>query len=258
MILLLQGLLTLFSFPVIFPVNGLSGGSDTTINRHPCLLSLQHGGVHFCGATLITSQWAVTSAQCATKYIDLAVRAGSNRTTTGGHVYDVDKIVVHPQFNKQTLDSDLALLKISREIKVDHAFPTGLPEADEEIDIKPYTTIHLYGWGYTSSSSNRFADILQTVDVPPKTSTECREKYTGKLFTDNMWCAGFDKINITSCNGDFGGPALIIGTIYGVQSWGGSCGDPSHPSVFVKVSKYVPWINETAGPIYTDSFSEYY
>lgn len=141
------------------------------------------------------------------------------------------------------MDSDLALLKLKENLTVDHAIPTFLP--NENAPIIQSLSVDLTGWGYTENSTDTVYEMIQFVQVSPKTLTQCRENYIGKMVTENMWCAGHEKRGITSCNGDFGGPAILSGKLYGIQSWGEGCGDIKHPSVFVMVSNFIHWINET-------------
>lgn len=141
------------------------------------------------------------------------------------------------------MDSDLALIKVKESLTVDHAFSTVLPS--QNASIIEYLNVDITGWGYTENSKGIFSEMIQFAQIPSITLTQCREKYIGKTITENMWCAGFDKINITSCTGDFGGPAIVQGRLYGIQSWGEDCGDAKHPSIFVMVSNFIPWINET-------------
>lgn len=236
--------LTLISLSVYWPVEGIFGGHDTTINRHPWQVSLQHNGIHFCGAAIINPQWLLTSAQCGSKYTDLSIRAGSNYTNKDGELYKVNKIIIHPEYNEQTYDSDLALLRLTENITADHAFGAGLPEG--KFPVLDGASADITGWGYNSSSNKESPDEIQFAQLPIKKLEECRENYAGRTFTENMLCAGFNKIAMTACDGDFGGPVLVSSRLGGILSWGGSCGDEKHPSVFVVVSPFVKWIKDNA------------
>lgn len=40
------------------------GGQEAEAHSHPWQASLQQGGSHICGASIIDSQWLVTAAHC--------------------------------------------------------------------------------------------------------------------------------------------------------------------------------------------------
>lgn len=239
-------IITCFSFTAVSPAEGVYGGHNTTIKRHSWQLSLQNDDGHFCGAALIAPQWALTSGQCALKYFDLYVRAGSNYTTTGGELYEVDKIFVHPEFNEETMDSDLALLKFTENVTVNNVLTADLPRATDSISEN--SPAYVTGWGSTTSESpDGLSDELQFAQIPTRTLTQCRTNYTGKLITENMLCFGYDRgnIHLSSCEGDYGGPVVVKARLVGIQSWGQGCGDGMHPSIFTVVSHFVSWINTT-------------
>lgn len=206
-------------------------------------MSVQHNRTHFCGAALITVQWALTSGQCASKYFDFSVRAGSNYTSKDGELYDVEKILIHPNFNNETFDSDLALIKLTENVTVDYGMPTRLPVFNSTVGNR--TVANITGWGHNSTDPNNIPEILQFVQVSILNDETCKKQYTGKKITQNMFCAGQINGNRTSCSGDYGGPAIVQFYLAGIQSWGGNCADGTHPTVFVKTSEFVPWIEAT-------------
>ncbi|CAG9815770.1 unnamed protein product [Phaedon cochleariae] len=109
------------------------GGHDTNITRHRWQLSLQHNNDHFCGATLIASKWALTSAGCVQLHsTDLSVRAASNYVSSGGQLVDVQTVIVHPDYNAKTHDSDIALLEFVEEVDENITVNAWLPNTKEE------------------------------------------------------------------------------------------------------------------------------
>jgi len=47
--------------------NRIVGGVETEVNEYPWMVSLVDGSgyYHFCGGSIISSQWVVTAAHCA-------------------------------------------------------------------------------------------------------------------------------------------------------------------------------------------------
>ena len=79
-----------------------------------------------------------------------------------------------------------------------------------------------------------------------------------------MICAG-DLVNgrRDACEGDSGGPLIIsksnndrTAIIYGIASFGFFCGRSDGPGVYVRVSKYINWIqNKMKGNYITNYFT---
>ena len=71
-----------------------------------------------------------------------------------------------------------------------------------------------------------------------------------------MVCAGYNQGGKSSCYGDSGGPLVVpksanddTAVIYGVISWGAGCALNSYPGVYVRITKYLDWIEKTAGVV---------
>lgn len=65
-------------------------------------------------------------------------------------------------------------------------------------------------------------------------------------FDENLnVCSGIRFGGESACNGDSGGPLVQNNVLIGAVSWGlVPCGAAGAPSVYVKVSAYIPWITE--------------
>lgn len=82
--------------------------------HHLGLLDLTFGG-YICGAANISPLWALSAAHC----LEFGVPAnlinlwgGSTSRLTGGHVFFVVEYINHPQYNTNTLNNDISVIRV--------------------------------------------------------------------------------------------------------------------------------------------------
>uniref|UniRef100_A0A665TEX7 trypsin n=1 Tax=Echeneis naucrates TaxID=173247 RepID=A0A665TEX7_ECHNA len=204
------------------------GGYECPRHSVPYQVSL-NAGYHFCGGSLISSQWVVSAAHC---YNRIQVRLGEhNIAVNEGTEQWIDgaKMIKHPRYNSYNLDNDIMLIKLSRPATLNSyvqtvALPSRCPVADENCMVS--------GWGNMSCLRQPIID-----------DRICRNAYP-HLFTENMLCSGFIfKLFFWVClQGDSGGPLVCNGQLQGVVSWGYECAMQGHPSVYARVCRYNSWI----------------
>eukprot|EP00058_Branchiostoma_floridae_P004012 XP_002589500.1 hypothetical protein BRAFLDRAFT_88359 [Branchiostoma floridae] len=215
------------------------GGFEATPGSVPWQVSLQRSGSHFCGGTLLNSQWVLSAAHCLVS--GMTVVAGEHDLSRNdGHEQSrgVERIIPHPNYNDNTLDNDIMLIKLSSPVTISSwVSPASLPDSM----VSAGTNVIVTGWGNTGSN---YPDKLQKVRVPVISRATCNgaNAYAGAV-TTNMFCAGYMDGGKDSCQGDSGGPVTRSGTVYGVVSWGYGCAQPNYPGVYTKVKKYTSWIN---------------
>ncbi|CAH1255088.1 PRSS2 [Branchiostoma lanceolatum] len=220
------------------------GGSEATPGAFPWQVSLQQHHDHFCGGTLLNSQWVLSAAHCQmnahsiTAVVgdhDLSRNEGTEQSVHGS------QIIVHPNYNDNTLNNDIMLIKLQHPVTLNSRVrAASLPSSM----VSDGTTVTVTGWGNTLADGSNYPDRLQKVDVPVVSRSTCNghNSYDGEI-TANMFCAGFMTGGKDSCQGDSGGPVVRSGTVYGVVSWGYGCAQENLPGVYTKVSNYVNWIN---------------
>lgn len=121
----------------------------------------------------------------------------------------VSDIFVHPEYDADTVNNDIALLKLRTPLKINKfVSPICLPSADDVMPANSLGTI--LGWGKRRNSAVFGTDVLHQAQVPIADTEDCKNVYKEKyMISENMVCAGYKKGKVDSCAGDSGGPLLF-------------------------------------------------
>ncbi|XP_030592371.1 transmembrane protease serine 9-like isoform X1 [Archocentrus centrarchus] len=228
------------------------GGQDATPGSWPWQVSLQTSGRHFCGGSLINNQWVLCAAHCfqsytasdVTVYLGLQSLQGSNTNKVSR---SVSQVIIHPNYNSDTDDNDISLLKLSSSVTfTNYIRPVCLAASNSTFYSGSNTWVT--GWGTIASGvSLPFPQNLMEVEVPIVGNRKCNCNYGVGKITDNMVCAGLSAGGKDSCQGDSGGPMVIkqngLWIQAGIVSFGRGCALPNFPGVYARVSRYETWIN---------------
>jgi trypsin len=223
-------------------------GVEATPREYSFAASLQDGGNHFCGGSLIAKNVVLTAAHC---------QGGSYRVALGRHDLDTNKgqvigmkeEVPHPQYDAANTDLDFMLVFLQGEATLNR--DVGLVKLNDNASVpRVRDDVTVMGWGDTDiTSASQLSDVLIKAEVSVISNTECgassdgRDSYKGQI-TKNMLCAKADQRD--SCQGDSGGPLVSSdGEQIGVVSWGIGCASPDFPGVYAKVSEAYDWIERT-------------
>nr|CAD7406782.1 unnamed protein product [Timema poppensis] len=117
------------------------------------MLALEDQTHQFCGASAIGKSWAITAAHCLTgmKAKDLELRAGSVIRHRGGSLHPVKYFIIHHNFDPETQDEDIALVKVKKPFSDNPSVRyIALPKQNEA--VKPNIKAIVVGWGSTGDS----------------------------------------------------------------------------------------------------------
>lgn len=230
----------------------IMNGTVTPIENYPWMVKvimIYEGEEDFCGGSLITPRHVLTAAHCFysddTKLTKITINYGSAKGT-GGKKMPVKGYYCHEKFNIQTGRNDIALLLLSKPVKVSpQSRPICLPESKPKI---VGTTVTVAGWGHTKENETSASPILMSTDQVVWTPEMCIQTFP----TFNMESQICAQKNFTGwCKGDSGGPLMTqTGRNFeaiGIVSYTNSkidCAWQGAPQVYTSVWHFVPWIKK--------------
>lgn len=217
------------------------GGHDAT-EEYSFIVSLQNGGDHFCGGSLIAAEWVVTAAHCVegSDPASVGLRIGSNDRTQGGEEAQAAEITIHPEYDGT---HDIALIKLAAPAQ---SAPIKVGTVDEV-----GTKSRILGWGQTTPEpgGDNGSDVLQELDTSVVDPAGCAG---GQIDAEIELCTENPNGDSGACYGDSGGPQIakegeewvLIGD---TSRSGGSQTCAKEPSIYESVVAHTDWVNEVTG-----------
>jgi hypothetical protein len=242
---------------VRLPETKITGGTDASITEFPWQVYIISGNLR-CGGSIIGSNWVLTAAHCvldasgtpiSASRVFVKVGANNPFVTSDGETYAADRVIPNDKYNDQTLENDIALIRLATPVNNPVARPVAIvtPADVTAGALNPGVMTWVTGWGITSVNPKVYPTRLQKLQLPIVTRAQASTVRSKIPSTDIM--AGYLNGNKDACSGDSGGPLVV--PIYGeyrlagIVSWGSS--ECNTYGAYTNVSLFRSWISSNSG-----------
>jgi secreted trypsin-like serine protease len=247
----------------------IGGDPVAPSGKYPFMVAVVHHDVlnaweaQYCGGALVGGYWVLTAGHCVSDpetdepwLVDIVIGRNDLSSGTDGERIEAAEIYLHPGYNPDTLQNDLALIRLQRAATEGTPIQTAKDSQSNLFDTGDTATV--IGWGtLTAEDPPDYPDVLYGVDVPIVSAEDCAAIYnppdqSPEFFYPDMICAGdLAAGGVDSCYGDSGGPLFVPGPTgkgylqVGVVSSGEGCALPNYPGIYTRAATYADWIEET-------------
>ncbi|MBL4901272.1 MAG: serine protease [Desulfocapsa sp.] len=237
------------------PTIKILGGIESKQGDWPWMTAILRSTVtnmyqaQFCAGVLIDKNWVLTAAHCvedeSTSTINVAVGVFDLNTFSGGRI-SVSSIRIHPDYDTNNIQNDIALLQLSSPSSQQII---SLFSGKSTENVPPSLLgrmLTAMGWGEADSNTGLyFPEKLRQVNLPVVDNRFCDYPLP---FTSSQLCAGYTT-GKDACRGDSGGPVVHqidgVWVHTGLVSYGVSC-DKSDGwyGVYTRTSAFVDFIKQ--------------
>ncbi|KAK3859358.1 hypothetical protein Pcinc_034524 [Petrolisthes cinctipes] len=250
------------------PTRIVGGTEVSPTHKFPWHIGLKkkNHGNYWCGGSIINNKFALTAAHCffdnegnRNSDVGLVVGVGdhdmyqtSDNLSGVTRLVDVEKVIIHGNYNPKGYDYDMALLQLKETLDfTKHKAVQSVCLPKSSTTTYGGETGFAYGWGRLTDGGNQPAKLMEV--KLPILEPSC----WGKQVTKRMLCAGYKEGGKDTCQGDSGGPLTVIEsnkhTQVGVVSFGQGCANANSPGVYARITEFLEWIKKnTAGATYCD------
>ncbi|KAM3960238.1 brachyurin [Aphomia sociella] len=232
------------------------GGVVSPANAHPYLAGLiitfvNVAGQSACGSSLISANRLVTAAHCWSygqlQGLQLTVVLGSQYLFYGGTRIVSSTVVIHPQWNQNTLHNDVGVIYLPQNVIFSNSIqPISLPANQLNEQFAGEWAIAA-GYGRTSDQQIGVGmdTVISQVNLQVITVAQCQATFGQHVIASTICTNGAGGVGI--CSGDSGGPLVINrngqNILVGVSSFvaGNGC-QLGFPSAFARVTSFYSFL----------------
>jgi len=229
------------------------GGEEAEPHSFPWMAALFVDEKWFCGGTLISDEWVLTAAHCASGASSMRVMLGAHNvreaSEEGRLELTTTDFFTHPQWSQINLHNDLALVHLPQAVNfTDLIRPICLPGHSEAGTPWAHEATINSGWGKPNDQADSISPVLRWVETETITNTICFLEFPTVVNKKIVCISGAG--GKSTCNGDSGGPLYLkpenAEAPYkqiGITSFGSSLGcEIGFHAGFSRTASFLEWI----------------
>ncbi|KAJ2950274.1 hypothetical protein O0L34_g11637 [Tuta absoluta] len=233
-----------------FDGSRIVGGSSSSLGAYPhlagLLIALSNGQTSVCGSSLVSNTKLVTAAHC---WYDgrfqarlFTVILGSTTLFNGGNRINTNDVVMHQNWNPNTIQNDVAVITIDWVNYNSNIRNIALASGNSL-----FVGATAWAAGFGRQRDGFLGDIttsqtLHHVQLQVISNAACAE-FFGSSIRPSILCID-GSARRSTCGGDSGGPLQVDGpTLIGITSFGYRWGcEQGWPAAFTRVTSFESWI----------------